>query len=82
MGPEWLWHGIISDWTAALLIAAGSALLAYLTKRGSRGFAPVLYGLAGCALVASTLYFFTAFAALPKQQPQITPKNVESNIRA
>ena len=56
-------------------------MLAILRKRESRWFKPLLAGLAGCALLSIIVLPFAVLPRLPKPAPDITPNNVEANIK-
>jgi hypothetical protein len=82
---DWSWHsvwqGVLSNAIYALLIFGVGVLLTLLKQRGSRWVTPIVYGLGASALVAVILLAFVAVTRIPKEQPQITPDNVEANIR-
>lgn len=78
---EWLWQGL-ALWVITLLLATlGSFMMAYLKATGSRLVSPILYGLATFALTLFIILVLRGMAALPRPQQEITPENVESNIR-
>jgi hypothetical protein len=81
MDLQWLWQGVVSNLVYAVLILAGGAVLTYLRARNSRWASPILYGLAGVALIAVILLALKGFATLSNQLPATTPDTVEMNIR-
>src|ERR1700687_3490144 len=79
----WLLQGLISNWLSALLILAGGALIAYLKKKSSSWLNPLVWGMAGCGLVAFMLLCFWGITAIPKSHPpDVTQGNIEQNLRA
>ena len=79
---DWLWQGFISNglwWLAVLLVGIA---VAYIRKKYAGWAPPILYGLGAFLLTAGIMLSIAAWSALPTRQPQITPDNVETNIRA
>lgn len=76
-----IWHGIVSNAIYGFVILGGGLVLALLKKKGSAWFAPALYGLIGCGLVAVVVIAFVVLTRIPKPPPDITSENVEANIR-
>jgi hypothetical protein len=78
----WLWQDFLSNAIWYFLILLGGVVLTFLKKRGSAWFAPALYGLVGCSLVAVIVYSVVALNNIPpKKSPPVSPDNVEANIR-
>jgi hypothetical protein len=67
-------------WTV-IALAVGTGLT-FLKVYWPNIASPVLYGLAGITCFAVISFTITGRALLSKQQPQTTPENVETNMRA
>lgn len=83
--PEWL-HGVLEAIFGSLLyelLLAGAvaALMTWLKKIKPNWAAPVLYGLLGFIGILVMAYVFTGHALLA-HEPQITPENIEENVKA
>lgn len=76
-----IWHGVVSNLLYAVLIFGGGALLAVLRVKWPNYADPVRYGVIGAACVAIILFAFTGRALLSKRPPEVTPDNLEENIR-
>lgn len=57
-------------------------MLAYLQSSYQTWFTSALWGLIGSALIAVIVAAFEIWRRLPKPTPEVTPENVEANIRA
>jgi hypothetical protein len=82
MDWQWLWQGLLTNWLAALVVAIGTFLVAYLKAKRPSWANVVLYGLAAFCLLVVSFWAFKSMAVLPKEIPQVTANNVETNIRA
>jgi hypothetical protein len=76
-----LWSSVLSNLVWWLLFVGGSALLGWLRAKKPQIAGPVLYGLAGATCLGILWFTFTGHAILSKQLPQITPDNIEGNVR-
>jgi hypothetical protein len=79
MEGNWLVQGLLANWLSDLLAFAGVGLVTYLKRTNSTWFQPVLYGLAGGALVAVIL-LCGQIVASPKRS-EASPENVETKIQ-
>lgn len=81
MNLNWLWQGLLTNWLAATGIFCLGVLLVYLKAKAPRLSSLILYGLGVCTLLTVILCAFRVIATLPQEIPEITPKNIETNIR-
>jgi hypothetical protein len=83
--PEWvasLFQTIFGSLLYDLLLAAGvAALLGWLKSKASQWANPVLYGIVAFTAVLIIGYVLTGRPVLSKQQPQVTPENIEANVK-
>jgi hypothetical protein len=78
----WLLQGLLANWLSAVLIVLGGIVIGYLKKNSSPWFGPTIWGFAGCGLVAVALLCFWGITSIPKNRPpDVTPENIERNIR-
>jgi hypothetical protein len=72
---------IIAGVISSLIIIGVGAVLDYLQHSHPSWFGVVLWGLVGCGLIAVILMPFILLKRLPKRAPEVTPENIEANIR-
>lgn len=77
----WLWESVVGNIVSFLIIIGAGAAIAYLKRKASDWFGPILYGLVASAVTAVGLFAFAAFTALPRKQVLVTPENLETNVR-
>lgn len=83
--PDWMFgflQSIFASFIWELLLAAGvAALIGYLKATKEKWAGPVIYALAAFAIVFVIGYTLTGQAPLSRAPSQITPENVEANIK-
>lgn len=80
--PDWVWQNLTSSllWELLLLVGVG-VLLERLKAKWPVIAMRVLYGLGGTTCAAVLLFTFTGHGLLAKRKPEITPENLEANVR-
>jgi hypothetical protein len=73
---------IISSAIYATLILGGSVVIAYLQHSYQAWFTWVLWTLISAALITVIVAAFEIWRRLPKPTTEVTPENIEANIRA
>lgn len=76
-----LWQGIISNGIYALLILGGGFVLAWLKIKWPSYAVPAMYAFVGTACIAVILFTFTGRGLFAKHPLEITPENLEENVR-
>jgi hypothetical protein len=79
---DWLIQNLFSAfvWELLLLVGVGAAL-GYLRAKWPAIASPVLYGIGGATCVGVLIFTFTGHGFLSKQRPEVTPENLETNVR-
>jgi hypothetical protein len=79
---DWLWQNLFSTFVAELLLViGGAAVLGYLKKKLPDHAPTIAYMVFGATCVAILLFTFTGRPFFSKAPTEITPENVEGNIK-
>ena len=79
---DWLLHALVSRlvWEI-ILVAGGAGGLAYVRAKAPTAAPYFLYGIAGATCVAILIFTFTGRGFNSKSLAEVTPENVEENIK-
>jgi len=78
----WLWQNLFSAFVAELLLViGGAALLGYMKKKLPEHAPTIAYVLFGATCAAILLFTFTGRPIFSKAAREITPDNVEENVK-
>jgi hypothetical protein len=79
---DWLWQSLTSRlvWEL-LLVLGGGAVLGYVRQKLPQYAPTVAYTAFGATCIAVLIFTFTGHALLSKQKPEVTPENLEVNVR-
>lgn len=79
---DWLLQNLFSAlvWEVLLLVGVG-AVLGYLRAKWPELASPILYAIGGATCVGVLIFTFTGHGFLSKQRPEVTPENLEANVR-
>jgi hypothetical protein len=79
---DWLWQNLFSTFVAELLLViGGAAILGYVKKKLPEHAPTIAYVAFGATCVAILLFTFTGRPIFSKAPREITPENVEENVK-
>lgn len=78
---NWFVQGLITNIVATILVAGAGVVIAVIAKTATGWLAPVLYGLAGSALLSVIILALMGIARLPRARRTTNTENVESLVR-
>ena len=78
---EWLWQDLLAHAIYALLVLGGGAVVTWLRYKKPQIAFPLLYGMAAATCMAILIFAFTGRPMFSKRPPNITPDNLEDNLR-
>lgn len=79
---NWLWQNLFTSFIwELLLICGGAALLGFLKRRLPEKAPIMAYAFFGATCVAIIIFTFTGRGIMAKRQQDITPENLQENLR-
>lgn len=79
---SWLWQGIVTSVLATLLWFGGATVLTWIKHKWPRYGDLALYWVACAACLAVLWFAITGYVPFSTRPPQITPENIEANLKA
>jgi hypothetical protein len=77
----WLWQGILTSVLAAVLWLGGATALTWVKRKWPKYGDLALYWIAIAACMAVIWFAVSGHALFSWPQPQVTPENIEANVR-
>ncbi len=79
--PEWTWQGILTSIVATVLWAVGATMLTWIKHKWPKYGDLALYWVASAACLAVIVFATTGYRPFAKPRLQVTPENIESNVK-
>jgi hypothetical protein len=78
---DWFWQGTLTSIVATILWIGGATMLTYIRSKWPTYGSLALYWIASAACIGILWLATTGYVPLSKHQPQVTPDNIEQNIK-